>query len=197
MKVSHIFGGLVWLLASLAAYAQESRLSNLSIRAQGGGTDVLVTGFTIGPGADKTVLIRAVGPTLGVFGVTGTLADPKLELYRGATKIAENDNFTASDIATFTSVGAFQLTPGSKDAALVVTLAPGGYTAQVTGVGGVRGVALVEVYEVGSGSTRLVNLSTRAQVGTGSNILIPGITISPGTASRRLLIRGQPDGVSP
>jgi uncharacterized protein (DUF1800 family) len=176
----------------VALVAQETRLSNLAVRAQAGpGNDVLITGFTIGPGLRKTVLIRAVGPTLGAFGVPGTLGDPKLELYSGDLKIAENDNWTTSDAATFASVGAFAFTPGSRDAALVATLDPGSYTAQATGLpaGSAAGVALVEVYEVTGGATRLLNLSTRARVGTGASLLIPGITVSPGSGTRRLLLR--------
>jgi len=159
------------------------------VRTSAGGADILITGFTIGPGPSKQVLVRAVGPTLGVFGVPGTLSDPKLELFNSSSvKIAENDNWNASDSTAFASVGAFALGANSKDAALVATLAPGSYSAQVTGIGG-AGVALVEVYEVTGGATRLINLSTRAQVGTGGNILIPGISIAPGAGSRRLLIR--------
>src|SRR3954468_7977065 len=83
-----------------ALSGQESRLSNVSVRTSAGGADVLITGFTIGPGPSKQVLIRAVGPTLGVFGVGGTMADPKLELFNGAgAKITENDNFNAADAA--------------------------------------------------------------------------------------------------
>lgn len=174
------------LLLSLSA--QETRLSNLAVRAQGG-AETLITGFTIGPGVNKTVLVRAVGPTLGEFGVGETLADPKLELFTGATKVAENDNWNASDAATFLAVGAFPLGANSKDAALIATLAPGNYTAQVSGVGGTNGIALVEVYEISSSGPRLINLSTRAHVGIGGNLLIPGITVSPGRGSRRFLIR--------
>jgi hypothetical protein len=94
------------------------------------------------------VLIRAVGPTLASFGVGGTLADPKLEVFNGTTKVTENDNWAASDAATFTSVGAFALTAGSRDAALVTQLNPGSYTAQVSGVNNGTGIALVEVYEL-------------------------------------------------
>lgn len=179
----------VWLAVALASLlpAQETRLSNLAVRAQGGGGDTLITGFTVSAGGSKTVLVRAVGPTLDAFGVGGTLADPKLELYSGETKIAENDNWNAGDAATFLSVGAFPLGAGSRDAALVATLAPGGYTAQVSGTGG--GVTLVEVYEISNTGSRLINLSTRARVGTGGSILIPGITVSAGTGARRLLVR--------
>jgi uncharacterized protein (DUF1800 family) len=170
--------------------AQTPSVSNLSTRAQvGTGGNIIISGFNIGPGGNKTVLIRASGPALSAFGVTGLLADPKLELYSGSTKLNENDNWLAADAATFTAVGAFNLTAGSRDAALVTTLAPGSYTAQVSGIGGTTGVALIEVYEVGAGTSRLTNLSTRAQVGTGANILIPGLVISPGSGTRRLLIR--------
>lgn len=180
---------LVLLPGALAsARAQDARLSNLAIRAQAGG-DTLITGFTVGAGANKTVLIRAVGPTLAAFGVAGTLPDPKLELYSGANKIAENDNWRPADAAAFAGVGAFPLAAGSRDAALLIDLAPGSYTAQLTNVGAGSGVALVEVYEITGGSSRLVNLSTRAQVGTGGNILIPGLTISGNTGTRRLLLR--------
>ena len=189
MKILRTALLLVSGLFGVASLAQEARLSNLAIRAQGGGGDVLITGFTVGAGPNKTVLIRAVGPTLGAFGVGGALADPKLELFSGSTKIAENDNWRELDATAFSAVGAFPLGAGSKDAALLAELAPGSYTAQVSGVGAGAGVTLVEVYEVSGGATRLVNLSTRAQVGTGGNILIPGLTIAPGAGARRLLVR--------
>jgi hypothetical protein len=115
----------------------------------------LIAGFAIGGTGSKRVLIRAIGPTLGLFGVPGTLADPKLELYSSTstTPISTNDNWAAAANATevsaiFTRVGAFQLALESKDAALLVTLPPGSYTAQVTGPGTTTGTALVEVYEV-------------------------------------------------
>jgi hypothetical protein len=128
----------------------EAKLSNVSARSQIGGGDVLTAGFVVrGPGT-KTVLIRAVGPTLGTFGVTNTLADPKLELYRGSELLQTNDNWNGTDLLAnaFTQVGAFPLPANSKDAALYVTLQPGAYTTQISGVGGATGVALIEVYEV-------------------------------------------------
>lgn len=180
-----------------ALLGQAPSLSNLSTRAQvGTGGDIMITGFNIGAGSNKTVLIRATGPALTAFGVAGALADPKLELYNGATKVSENDNWgtpvggaTAVTAATFSSVAAFPLAAGSRDSALLATLAPGSYTAQVTGINNTTGVALIEVYEVGAAAARLTNISTRALVGTGSDILIPGLVISPGNGTRRLLIR--------
>jgi len=114
----------------------------------GTGGDILIAGFNIGGIGPRKLLIRAIGPTLGVFGVAGTLGDPKLELYRGSTLLQANDNWDASTADTFGQVGAFSLVSGSKDAVLLVTLDPGAYTAQVSGVGNTTGVALVEVYEV-------------------------------------------------
>ncbi len=193
MRLTRFFRAALFALSGLfitALPAQDTRLSNVSVRTSAGGADTLITGFTIGPGPNKTILVRAVGPTLGAFGVAGTLSDPKLELYNSSSvKIAENDNWSIADSAAFSAVGAFALAANSKDASLVTTLAPGSYTAQVSGVAGASGVALVEVYEVTGGATRLINLSTRAQVGTGANLLIPGITIAPGAGTRRLLLR--------
>jgi len=131
---------------------RTQRLINVSARAQAGsGADTLIAGFAIAGSSSKTVLIRAIGPTLAKFGVAGALSDPKLELYNdGAAKLNENDDWGggATLANAFTSVGAFSLDPTSKDAALLATLAPGGYTAQVSGVGGTTGVALVEIYEM-------------------------------------------------
>ncbi len=200
MKNHPLFRFALVLVAAVGfAHGQTTSLSNLSTRAQvGTGDNVIITGFNIGPGSGKTVLIRATGPTLGAapFSVPGTISDPKLELFSGSTLIAQNDNWstpvagaTPITAATFTSVGAFALSANSRDAALVATLPPGSYTAKVSGVGTATGVALVEVYEMPGGTSRLYNLSTRAQVGTGSNILIPGLVVSPGAGTRRLLIR--------
>jgi hypothetical protein len=129
------------------------RLLNVSVlKSLGTG---LTVGFTIAGSASKTVLIRAIGPTLGDFGVPDTVADPQLALFNASSaKIAENDNWAATPAlatsltAAFTSVGAFPLPPTSKDAALLATLLPGGYSVQVSGVANTTGTALVEVYEV-------------------------------------------------
>lgn len=131
----------------------SSRLANLSTRAfVGAGGDLLIPGIVVGGTAPKTLLIRAVGPTLATFGVTNALANPTLAVFDGATRIAGNDDWGVNpDVAAVTvataQVGAFALPSGSRDAALLLTLRPGTYTAQVSGVGGATGIALVEVYE--------------------------------------------------
>jgi PKD repeat protein len=131
-----------------------SRLINVSARMNVTvGEGSLIAGLVIAGNAPKTVLIRGVGPTLSAFAVTGVLADPQIAIYAGATLVASNDNWetgasTAAQISDAAAqVGAFALTAGSKDAALLVTLQPGAYTVVVSGVGGTAGVALVEVYD--------------------------------------------------
>lgn len=138
------------------AYALGSgsspRLSNISARNHvGTGGDILIAGFFVTGSGTRRLLIRGVGPRLAeLFGLGGTLADPLLEIYNSNNvKIAVNDNWDSSLTTTFNQVGAFGLTPGSKDAAIVVDLPAGtSYTAQVKGADGGTGEALVEVYEV-------------------------------------------------
>lgn len=130
---------------------ETARLLNVSARSMAGtGGNLLIAGFTIDGPVARTVLIRGVGPGLSKFGVSGALFDPHLALYRDATKLLENDDWDNSgDLsATFDAVGAFKISPGSDDSALLVTLPPGSYTAQVKGVSDKTGIALVEVYEV-------------------------------------------------
>lgn len=138
---------------ALASFvAATPRLTNVSARTRvGTGGDILIAGFVVGGTTAKTVLIRAIGPTLADFGVTGALADPRLQLFSGTTLLRENNDWGGDAQLTTVggSVGAFALANAtSKDAVLLVTLAPGSYTAQVAGADGGTGVALVEVYEV-------------------------------------------------
>lgn len=129
------------------------RLLNLSTRADvGAGENALIAGFVLTGTQPRRVLIRAIGPSLAAFGVTGALADPMLTLYRGATVLATNDDWEisrsgAAIAVTAQRVGAFALEAASLDAALLTTLPPGPYTVVVTGVEGATGIALVEVYD--------------------------------------------------
>jgi hypothetical protein len=97
------------------------------------------------------VLIRAVGPTLTSFGVAGAMATPEVTVYNsGGASVASNDGWggTAALQAAFAVTYAFALPANSADSALIVSLPPGPYTAQVTGANGSTGIALLEVYEV-------------------------------------------------
>ena len=172
---------------TVIAAGGSARLTNLSVRTAMGVGQTLIMGFTL-QGGSKSILLRAVGPGLGQFGVGGIMADPRLALFKDSTQLDTNDNWGggAGLITAFASVGAFPLPPTSLDAALLRNV-DGGQTAQVTGTG--AGVVLVEAYDVGAGATpRLVNVSARNRVGTGDDILIAGFTVS-GTGSMPLLIR--------
>ncbi|MGH7946371.1 MAG: PQQ-dependent sugar dehydrogenase, partial [Opitutaceae bacterium] len=191
-------------LAEPSAPQPPSRIVNLAARAQissGGGG--LIAGFVIAPGASKTVLVRGIGPGLAAapFNVPGTLADPVLTIFGpdSPTRVAaSNDNWVAADAAAFAAAGAFALPAGSRDAAVLAQLAPGSYTAQVSDPANGSGVALVEVYDADlttNSGARLVNAAVRAQVGTGANVLIPGIVVSEG-AQKTVLIRAVGPGIA-
>ncbi|MBL9201089.1 MAG: esterase-like activity of phytase family protein [Opitutaceae bacterium] len=130
------------------------RINNLSSRAQTGtGAAAQIVGFVVSGPRPKPLLVRGVGPTLTSYGVTGALADPVLTIFNAAGQgIYSNDNWgdaaNAADLrAAAQASGAFALTEGSRDSALLVQLDPGAYTAQVAGVGGTTGISLVEIYE--------------------------------------------------
>ena len=135
--------------------ATSNRLTNLSSRAfVGAGADVGIAGFVVRGQKAARYLIRGIGPGLGAFGVAGALSDPVLTLTTSAgAAVASNDDWGRSAnvteiAAAAMQVGAFSLGASSKDAAMLVTLQPGSYTALVSGAGGASGVALVEIFEV-------------------------------------------------
>lgn len=181
---------------SSSASVSDGFLRNLSTRGSvGSGENALIVGFVVNGRNPKQVLVRAVGPTLADNGVTGAITDPTLSLFNTAgTVVATNDNWSnAPAVANASStVGAFPLPATSLDAALVTTLGPGAYTAQVTGVSGSTGVGLVEIYDVDTqtpfSAEKVLNVSTRGRVGTGDQRLIAGVVIN-GTTPKRVLIR--------
>lgn len=134
--------------------ANTGRVANMSVRARvGTGDSILIPGIVVGGTDARTLLIRAIGPTLAGYGVAGALADPRLALFTNSgTQLAVNDDWSTpngSQISSFgAQVQAFALPAGSKDAAFLITLSPGTYTAQVSGVNDTTGVCLVEVYEI-------------------------------------------------
>ena len=151
--------------ASTNPQAENQQLFSLSTRGfVDTGEGVMIAGFAVTGNAPKRMLVRAVGPGLTAFGVAGVLADPFLTIYQNSTAIAQNDNWetprplnttqtaaTAAEIAVAaSSTGAFALASGSKDAAIVMTLAPGSYTAIVNGANNSTGAALLEVYQLPS-----------------------------------------------
>lgn len=182
-----LFAGLIQIRANTTG--NDSRLVNLSTRGVvGSGSDVLIAGFVVGGNGPKDLLIRAIGPALAEAGMSGALARPRLHVFDSAGRLlATQERWEGALKPLFAQLGAGALPDGSNDAALRLTLPPGGYTVQVTGGDGPRGIALIEVYEVG-GTSRLMNLSTRGRVEPGDGLLISGLVIA-GKSPRRVLLR--------
>lgn len=192
-------GGEVQSVSVPLTVAPQSgvRLINISTRSYvGSGADVMIAGFIIGGTENKTILLRATGPSLAQFNLSGLLADPILELHRQEAIIASNDNWGDDPAGKATINHAFLLTnsfvwnDGSKDAAIVATLSPGAYTAVVRGQNNTTGLALVEAYELdlANGSSKLINLSTRSVVRPSPEVQIAGFIIG-GAAPKKVLIR--------
>lgn len=184
---------LAFLLGAISVAAQpgDERLLNLSSRGfVGTESEVFVAGFVISEGASKQVLIRAIGPTLADYGIPGVLIDPELKLYDSNNNlIATNDNWTSTAGTTFGTVGAFELPSGSRDAAMVVTLEPGVYSAHAAGLGAdANGEGMIEIYDL-SGTSQLLNLSTRGRIESNRSLVISGFVVAPGSENRRLLVR--------
>ncbi|MBP8155143.1 MAG: peptidylprolyl isomerase [Nitrospira sp.] len=134
-----------------AGAVSGTEITNLSARTQLTAGDVLIGGFTLTGGANRTVLVRAIGPGLAPYGVTGLLADPRIEIFSGSNRIDGNDNWGGGPILVdaAASVGAFGIeNSSSKDAMALVTLPPGGYTVHVSSGDGTAGVVLLEVYSL-------------------------------------------------
>jgi subtilase family serine protease len=189
------------------AVAPSHRLVNLSTRAQvETGSNIVIAGFVIaGPGS-KSVLVRGVGPSLAALGVSGVLAQPVLGVYDSSGTLIASDSgwgnpptagtsgvgatFRQATAADMSSVGAFALTAGSADSAMVLTLPAGSYTEQIAGAGGGTGIALAEVYETNTGvPIVLSNISARCSVGSNANVAISGFVVA-GNQPAQLLIRG-------
>lgn len=193
----------VTLEVTPVATTRDTVLSNLSTRGNAGAGDrAMVVGFVVSGPRVKNILLRAVGPTLGSFGVSGTLGDPRLTLRNNSGEILgtsaavwdQSTNIAAIRTAT-SAVGAFALQPGSRDAVLLLSLAPGNYTAVTGSPSNASGNVLVEAYDADAAfnvapdpASRLSNLSTRGFVGTGSGILIAGFTVN-GPGPRTFLIK--------
>lgn len=159
-----------------------------------------IGGFIITGSTPKQVIVRAIGPSLSHFNIMGALADPVLELHgpSGFTTVTNDDwQVPASNQAAVAATG---LAPTDDlESARVATLAPGSYTAVVRGnpITSAAGVALVEVYDLSPGAGTLGNISTRAFVEIGENIVIAGVVMGNGTALDRLILRGIGPSLAP
>jgi hypothetical protein len=160
------------------------------------GDKVGIGGFIITGSTPKHVIVRGIGPSLSHNGITDPLADPILELHgpSGFTTII-NDNWKDTQAVAIQATG---LAPTNDlESAIDATLAPGAYTAVVRGKNNTSGVALVEVYDLNPSSGKLGNISTRAFVDTGDNIVIAGMVIGNGVALDQVVVRGIGPSLAP
>lgn len=166
------------------------RLVNISTRAQVlTGDRVMIGGFVIGGSSPKTVVVRARGPSMAAQRVPNLLANPRLDLYVGQTIIASNDDWQTAVNASAIAASGFA-PEHSLESAILVTLNPGPYTAIVEGVGGTTGSGIVEVFEVDHPEISLVNIATRAHVGTGNDVMIGGFIIQ-GDGPQTVVVRAR------
>ncbi len=182
---------------------KEARFVNLSSRVHvkhGDASHAVVVGFVVSGSGSQPVLVRAIGPSLSGFGITDALSDPSLSVQNSSGQIlAANAGWNNDSLvsATASRVGAFGLTAGSHDSAVVLALPPGAYTATIAG-GKSDGEALIEVYDaLSAGATtapQLVNMSTRGFVDADGN-LIAGFVVQ-GTSAKRVLVRAVGPGLS-
>jgi len=175
-----------------------SQLGNISTRAFVQTDDsVMIGGFMVEGTAPKRVIIRAIGPELVHYGVSNVLANPTLELHDGkGALIASNNNWATTiigGIITANQVREIQTSGyaprNALESAIIAELPPGNYTAIVRGVNGTTGVALAEVYDLDTGfDSILSNISTRAIVLTGDDVMIGGFMVE-GTQPKRMILR--------
>ena len=206
VSVINSFGTVTSNTVQLTGINNPGRLTNLSVLSMDGpGSQLLTIGFVTGgtnTSGAQNLLIRGSGPAISTapFNVSNVLLDPTLTVYNGSNIIASNDNWgTPSNnayavLAADAATGAFALTnTTSTDAALVTSLAPGGYTVQIAGKNGSSGNVIAEVYDDTEANSytlttpRLVNLSCLEQIAPGG-ILSAGFVIG-GTTSEQVLIR--------
>jgi hypothetical protein len=155
------------------------------------GTDnnVGIGGFIVTGSDPKQVLLRGIGPSLSGSGVPNPLADPVLELHGPGAVVTINNNWRDTQEVEIQATG---LAPTNDlESAILVTLNPGAYTAIVKGNGGTSGVGLVEIYDLDTAAaSKLANVSTRAFVSTGSDIVIAGFILGAGSGDDPVVIRG-------
>ena len=178
--------------------ATPAQLLNISTRLLvQSGDNVLIGGFIISGTSPKEVLIRAIGPSLANFGLTGVLADPVLELHGSdGSLITTNDNWKDSQE---TEIAATGLAPtDDSESAIIATLNPDSYTAVVKGNNDSSGIGLVEGYDLDEGAnSQLANISTRGFVETGTNVMIAGFILGNGSDPATILIRALGPSLTP
>ena len=173
--------------------SSASQAINLSTRMRvDKGDNVGIGGFIITGSAPKHVIVRAIGPSLARNGLTDVLADPVLELHGPGAFVTITDDNWRDDPIQEAAIIADNLPPTNDfESAIDATLTPGAYTAVVRGKNDTSGVALVEVYDLDAAAlSKLGNISTRAFVNTGIDIVIAGFILGDNGGDDRVIVRG-------
>jgi hypothetical protein len=183
----------------------QTSLENISTRSfVQTGEHVMIGGFIVQGSGTKSVIIRAIGPELTQYGITDALANPRLELHdETGALIGTNDDWqttiiggviTSNQVTDIQNSG--HVPTAASESAIIADLQPGNYTAIVNGVSNTDGVALVEVYDLDSGSSSsLENISTRSFVQTGEHVMIGGFIVQ-GTGTKSVIIRAIGPGLT-
>jgi hypothetical protein len=154
------------------------------------GDNAGIGGFIIQGTAPKHVLLRAIGPS--VSGLPGVLADPFLELHGpGGFATVTNNNWMDDPVQRAAILASGLAPTNNLEAAIDATLNPGAYTGVVRGNGNTSGIGLVEVYDLSQAVlAKLANISTRALVGTGNDVVIAGFILGNQSGTTRIVLRG-------
>lgn len=164
----------------------ETALLNISTRVRvETGDNALIGGFIITGNEPKKVIVRAIGPSLGI---PGALANPSLQLVSDGGPIATNNDWRDSQASDIEATGI----PPSNDleSAIIATLAPGAYTGVVRGLDDTVGAGLLEVYDLSrAADAELANISTRGFVQTGDDVMIGGFILGNSANSARIVVR--------
>jgi len=178
------------VMASPHAITLSEGLVNISTRMTvGAGENQAIAGFIISGSASKDLVVRALGPSLGQFGVPGVLADPALEIHdQSGAIIATNHNWQETQKEALELSG---LAPqNDAEAAIRITLPPGSYTAVMSSETGMSGVGLVELYDLSAGpDSKFANISTRGFVGNADDVLIGGFIVGGATGCSKVVTR--------
>lgn len=157
--------------------ATSKQVLNVSTRASAGlGENVMVGGFIVNGNGDKRVVLRALGPSLSQAGVSGVLIDPVISLYDSKGVLMESND----DRLDLGGLSNPLLPTDPSESFLLAILPPDSYTAVVEGANGTTGVALVEVYDLEPGDSRVANISTRADISFPGDVMIGGFIVGDG-----------------
>jgi plastocyanin len=169
-----------------------STLGNIATRLRvQSGDNALIGGLIATGTASKKVIIRAIGPSLIPFGVSGALTNPTLDLFQGSTLLFSNDDWNTSTQQA--EIAASGLAPSNNlESAIIQTLTPGqNYTAVVRGSNGATGIGVVEAFDLDqAAASKLGNISTRGFVDVDDNVMIAGLIAGPNNGtSLKVLVR--------